>query len=52
MTAVAALSGFMVNASASGAFLVFAWDWALGDYVVGGPALEAALPLLTPGFIG
>ena len=49
---VAALSGFMVNAPAFSAFLVFAWDWALGDYVFGGLAFEAALSLLTPGFIG
>ena len=49
---VAALSGFMINASAFGALLVFARDWALGYHMVSGPALEAALPLLTPRFIG
>ena len=50
--AVVALGGFVVEASALGTLFVFAGDWALGDYVVGGLALEAALPLVTPRFIG
>ena len=49
---MAALSGFVVEASTFGALLVFAWGWALGYHVVGGSTLEAALPLLTPRFIG
>ena len=49
---MAALGSFVVDASTFGALLVFAGDWALGYDVVGGFALEAALPLVTPGFIG
>ena len=42
----------MCNASAFDALLVFVSCWALGYGVVGGLAPEAALPLLTPRFIG
>ena len=47
-----AFGGLVVDASTFGALFVSAWDWALGDYVIGGLALEAALPLVTPRFIG
>ena len=49
---MAALGSFVVAASTFGALLVFAGDWALGDYVVGGSALEAALSLVAPRFVG
>ena len=49
---MAAPGSLVVKTSTLGALLVFAGDWALGHYVVGGPALEAALPFVTPGFIG
>ena len=49
---MAALSAFVGNTPTFGALLVFAGDWALGHNVIGGFALEAVLPLLTPGFVG
>ena len=49
---MAALGSFMVDTSTVGALFVFAGDWALSDYVVGGLAFEAALPLVAPRFIG
>ena len=49
---MAALGSFVVDTSTFGALFVFAWDWTFGDYVVGGLALEAALPLVAPRFIG
>ena len=42
----------MSDASAFGELLVFAGCWALGHCVIGRLAPEAALPLLTPRFIG
>ena len=49
---MAALGSFVVDTSTFGTLFVFALDWALGYYVVGGLALEAALSLVTPRFIG
>ena len=49
---VAALGSLVVDTSTFGTLFVFVGDRALRHHVVGGPALEAALPLLTPGFIG
>ena len=49
---MAASGSLVVETSTLGAFFVFAGHWALGYDVVGGPTLEAALPLLTPRFIG
>ena len=49
---MAALGSFVVDTSTFGALFVFAGDWALSYDVVGGFALEAALSLVTPRFIG
>ena len=49
---VAAFGGFVVNTSTLGTLFVLAGDWTLRDHVVGGPTLEAALPLLTSRFVG
>ena len=50
--AVAAFGGLVVDTSTFGALFVSAWDWTLGHDVIRGLALEAALPFVTPGFVG